>query len=227
MKRASCAKRACRRAIPLVGHESRPARDSGMRAMPCRSTRHDRGYDGSRSQRSLPRRRALARPGASWRDRLDARGAGARARDRAAARPARAAGARARRARRRADAVEAFLDPTIKRADARSACADRHGGGGGAPRRRGRCAARRSRSSATTMSTARPRRRCSRASCAHCGARSDHPHSRPHLRGLRPECRGDPRARRARREAAGHGRLRHDQPSSRWRKRRSSASTRS
>ncbi len=47
-------------------------------------------------------------------------------------------------------------------------------------------------------------------------ARSAHPHPRPHLRGLRPERRGDPRARRRRRDAARHRRLRHHQPSSRW-----------
>ena len=96
--------------------------------------------------------------------------------------------------------------------------------GGRAHRRRGRARARASRSSATTTSTARPLRRCSRASCAHGGLEPMHPHSRPHLRGLRPERRGDPRARRTRRDAARHGRLRHHQPSSRSRKRGGSAS---
>ena len=64
-------------------------------------------------------------------------------------------------------------------ADARSVRADRHGRGGGAHRRRGRCAARASRSSATTTSTARPRRRCWRASCGTAGLEPIDPHPRP------------------------------------------------
>ena len=40
---------------------------------------------------------------------------------------------------------------------------------------------------------------------------SAHPHPRPADRGLRPQQRGGPHARRGGRDAAGHGRLRHDQ----------------
>jgi hypothetical protein len=64
------------------------------------------------------------------------------------------------------DAVEAFLDPTIKRLDARSERAHRHAGGreraSPTPSTRGEM----SPFSAITTSTARPRRRCWRAFCA-------------------------------------------------------------
>ena len=59
----------------------------------------------------------------------------------------------------------------------------------------------------------------------HCGLDPHHPHPRPHLRRLWAERRGDPRARRPRRDAARHRRLRHHQPSSRSPRRTSSAST--
>ena len=45
----------------------------------------------------------------------------------------------------------------------------------------------------------------------HAGIDPIDPHSRPPVRRLRPECRGGARARRARRHAPGHRRLRHDQ----------------
>ena len=64
------------------------------------------------------------------------------------------------------DAVEAFLDPTIKRAMPDPDVLTGDDGGGGAPRRRGHARRDASRSSATTTSTARPRRRCWRAFCA-------------------------------------------------------------
>ena len=44
-----------------------------------------------------------------------------------------------------------------------------------------------------------------------CGLDSDRPHSGPAVRRLRPQCRGCARARGARRDAAGHGRLRRHQ----------------
>ena len=71
-------------------------------------------------------------------------------------------------------------------------------------------AAKQSPSSATTMSMARPRPRCWPASCAGRD-RAAHSHPGPPVRRLRPECRGDPVARRARRDAPCHRRLRHHQ----------------
>ena len=79
---------------------------------------------GTKPHMALPHTNALPRAflgveksatGRAWRDRLDERGTGARAGDRAAARRAGIAGARAGRARRRAGEVAAYLDPTIKR----------------------------------------------------------------------------------------------------------------
>ena len=70
----------------------------------------------------------------------------------------------------------------------------------------------RSRSSATTTSTARPRRRCSRGTCASAGcAPIIHIPDRL-FEGYGPNVEAIRGARRAGRDAAGHGRLRHHQP---------------
>ena len=122
------------------------------------------------------------------------------------------------------DEVEGFLDPTVKRLMPDPHVAHRHGGSGGAHRRRGR-ARREHRDLRRLRRRRRDLGRAARALPAHLRARSDDPHSRPHLRRLWPERRGDPRARRARRHAAGHRRLRHHQPSSRSPRRAGSAST--
>ena len=108
--------------------------------------------------------------GKLWRDRLDARGRGAGARDRAALSIAGNAGAGDGRARCRDRCGDGFSRSDHPQADARSLHRDADGGGGQAHRRRRACAARRSRSSATTMSTARPRRRCSPGICAIAGS---------------------------------------------------------
>ena len=76
--------------------------------------------------------------GRAWRDRLDERGDGARARDRAAPRRAGAAGAHPRRARRRGRRGRGIPRSDRAAADAGSGHADRHGEGGGAHRRRDR-----------------------------------------------------------------------------------------
>ena len=108
--------------------------------------------------------------GKLWRDRLDARGA---ARALAIAQRYQLPEMLARVLAGRdveIDAVEDFLDPTIRKLmpDPHTVTAD--GSRGEAHRGGGRRAAKRSRSSATTMSTARPRRRCSHGICAIAGS---------------------------------------------------------
>ena len=104
--------------------------------------------------------------GRAWRDRLDERGS---ARALAIAQRhdlARTARPHHRRPRYRGRRGRGLSRSDDQAADARPLRAHRHGGGGDPPRRCRRAGRDRSPSSATTTSTARPRRRCSRAFCA-------------------------------------------------------------
>ena len=149
--------------------------------------------------------------GKLWRDRLDARGA---ARALAITQRYQLPEMLARVLAGRdveIDEVEDFLDPTIRKLmpDPHTVTADGDGGeahcGRGRARREGR-------------DLRRLRRRwrdlggAAGLASAPLRARSADPHSRPHLRRLRPQCRSGARARGQGRDAAGHRRLRHHQP---------------
>ena len=148
--------------------------------------------------------------GRAWRDRLDERGS-ARALAIAQRHDLPELLARILAGRNvEADAVDAFLDPTIKRSmpDPHVLTAMKE-------------AAERIADAVTRSESDRHFRRLRRrrrdlggavgALSAPMRHRSHHPHSRPAVRGLRPECRGRARARGARRDASGLRRLRHHQ----------------
>ena len=147
--------------------------------------------------------------GRAWRDRLDARGsARALAIVQRHALPELLARVLAGRGVE-ADAVE-FSRSDHAALDARSGRAHRHAGRGGAAC--GGDGARRDHRHLRRL-------RCGRSDLGGiAGAlfalrrpRSADPYSRPPVRRLRPECRGDPWTRGARRHASGHRRLRHHQ----------------
>ena len=107
------------------------------------------------------------------------------------------------------DEVEAFLDPTVRRLLPDPTCSPPWSRG--APHRRCDGARRKRRHLRRLRCRWRDRIGLAGALPAHARRRSDRPYPRPDFRGLRPERRGDPRARRARRQAPHHRRLRHRQ----------------
>ena len=154
--------------------------------------------------------------GRAWRDRLDERGAGARAGHRAAPRPAGTAGARAGRPRRRGRRGRGLSRPHRAPADARSARAHRNGS-----RRRARIA-----DAVTRGEKRRDFRRLRRRwrhrlgaagalSCANAGSIRSCIFPDRIFEGYGPNVEAIRSLRRARRDAAGHRRLRHHQHRSR------------
>ena len=165
---------------------------------------------------------ARSATGKLWRDRLDARGA---ARALAIAQRHQLPEMLARVLAGRdveIDAVEDFLDPTIRKLmpDPHTVTAD----GNGRQAHRGRGRARRE---GRDLRRLRCRRRhlggAARLASAPLRARSADPHSRPHLRRLWPQYRGGARARGARARRCSSPSIAAPPASSRWRKRGSSA----
>ena len=112
----------------------------------------------------------------------------------------------------RSTARRRCLDPLDPALDARPRDPHRHGVRRRPPRQRRDRAAPRSRSSATTMSTARPRRRCSPAGCGR-SASTPRIHIPDRIfEGYGPNPEAIRALRAAGRRPAGHRRLRHHQP---------------